>query len=42
MNLKDLIENSLKSTKEINASSVIDDEFLEALELASKLLIDTF
>ena len=42
MNLKDLIENSLKSTKEINTSSVIDEEFLEALELASKLLIDTF
>ena len=42
MNLKNKIQNSLSESLKVSSDSEVDKEFIHGLEIASKLLIDTF
>ena len=42
MKLKDIINNNLKESVIVNTEADLDNEFIDGLELASKLLIETF
>ena len=42
MKLKEIINNTLKETVRVNSESDLDNVFIEALEQASSLLIETF
>ena len=42
MKLKDIINNNLKESVIVNTEADLNNEFIDGLELASKLLIETF